>query len=418
MALPEARVAGGVSFAPVNYEAEISYEDSWGAKARLLWEAKFGRVAELAATDSEFLYTGLGGAPGGNEGVKMKEFGDGSIVAPYYDLEATFGRVPKVLFLSASALTADHALNLIGLARTYKEEQGVEAVIACLTAVPHERQDHKFPGKDGRPMRQVTTLKDVIRMLTLSIDGGFIIQPHSLRPIEFGVEYGIPLLPIDPFKLMMQKWGVDRAMPGLVLGPDKGRKDEGRMAASYLGWPMASGEKTRDKEGDGTPIIYIPPEVLEFIKQHNLPVYVYDDEIREGGTIGGITRALYGYAEELRVCAVKLICAKKQDGNTSIVDLDESKRPKTAVEYLSHELITDITTTDAVQPLLDVEPIKHKLHHIKVEPDLLALVRFLRRNLVRPGDPTWLRNPQETGTLLRLDLSIEHIEQTPQFTNA
>ena len=36
-------------------------------------------------------------------------------------------------FLCAAPTSADHALNLTGLARTYKEEQGVEAVIAVMT---------------------------------------------------------------------------------------------------------------------------------------------------------------------------------------------------------------------------------------------------------------------------------------------
>lgn len=401
----------GVSFSPVNYEAEISHEYSWGAKARQLWEKRFRDVAELAAGDSVFIYTGLGGAPGGNKDVEVKTFGDGSIVAPYYDLQATLGHVPKVLFLSAAPVSADHALNLTGLARTYKEEQGVETVIAVMTGLPHERQDHQFIGKDGLPMKQVTTLKDVIEMLAKHIDGGLIVQPHSLRPVEFGLRYGFPLLPIDPFKLMMHRTKVNRNDVGVVMGPDKGRKDEGRMAASWLGWPMASAEKTRDREGDGTPVMYIPPQVLKFIKDHNLPVFIYDDEVREGGTVGGLARALDGYASYLELCIVKMICAKKQEINNKPKIVDEKDRPKTAVDHLSHELIRHITATDAVSPLLDLTPVQHKLDVIHLEPDLQNLVSYLQRNLVRPGDPQWLRNPGQTGTLLRLDLSIEQLDK-------
>ena len=80
-------------------------------------------------------------------------------------------------------------------------------------------------------------------MLATNIDGGLIVQPHSLRSVEFGFRYGFPLLPIDPFKLMMRKIQVNRDEVGVVMGPDKGRKDEGRMAASWLGWYMASAEK-------------------------------------------------------------------------------------------------------------------------------------------------------------------------------
>ena len=101
--LQEANDGGdGFSISRPNYEAEISYEKSWGARARKLWEAKFGEMAEIAATDSVFVYTGIGGAPGGNRSVEVRTFGDGSIVAPYYDLQATFGRVPKMLFMCSS----------------------------------------------------------------------------------------------------------------------------------------------------------------------------------------------------------------------------------------------------------------------------------------------------------------------------
>ena len=134
--------------------------------------------------------------------------------------------------------------------------------------------------------------------------------------------------------------------------------------------------KTRDREGDGTPVMYIPPKVLEFIQKHNLPVFIYDDEVREGGTVGGLARALAGYARYIDLCIVKMICAKKQENGRSQIT------PKTAVDHLGHELIRHITTTDAVSPLLDLTPIQQKLDVIPLEPDLQKLVHFLQNNLV------------------------------------
>ena len=114
---------------------------------------------------------------------------------------------------------------------------------------------------------------------------------------------------------------------------------------------------------------------------------------------------LAGYARYIDLCIVKMICAKKQEnGRSQIIT------PKTAVDHLGHELIRHITTTDAVSPLLDLTPIQQKLDVIPLEPDLQKLVHFLQNNLVRPGDPQWLRNSDQTGTLLRLDLSVEAIK--------
>ena len=156
-----------VFFTPTDYEPILSHEMSLGAQARKLWESTFQESAEYAH-DSAIVYTGIGGAPGGNNSVELKKFGDSSLVAPYVDLEKTLGHIPKILCLLASPLNADHIINLAGLARTYKE-QGVKKVIAVLTTLAHERQDHQFIGADGLPILQVTTLKDVIQILAQNI---------------------------------------------------------------------------------------------------------------------------------------------------------------------------------------------------------------------------------------------------------
>lgn len=394
MVAPELIVENDVSFAPADYEPLLSHEVSLGAQARKLWESTFQECVEYAH-DSAFVYTGIGGAPGENSSVELRQFGDRSLVAPYVDLEKTLGHVPKILYLLASPLNADHIINLAGLARTYKE-QGVKKIIVVLTALAHERQDHQFIGADNLPMLQVTTLKDVIQTLAQHIDGGLLIQPHSLRPVELGIRYGLPLLPIDPFKMMMHGVNLNPQVSGFVLGPDKGRRDDGRMAASWLGWPMASATKTRDREGDGTPKVIIPPQALRFIKEHNCTVFVFDDEIREGGTIGGLARALDGYASGMVVSAVKPILA----GNGRM----------SAIDHLNHPLIKRVVVTDAVRPLTDTTPIHDKLVVLPLEPEIHKLVDYLQRNLVNPKDPDWLRDPDQTGTLLRLDLSIEQIE--------
>ncbi len=389
---PDTKVA---PFSPIDYEPVLSQSESFGAQARALWFEKFAEANEYI-NDSAFIYTGIGNAPGKNNNVEQTLFGDSSLIASYADLEATLGHVPKILFLLASPLTADQALNLSGLARTYKE-QGVKNIIVLLTALAHERQDHIFTGADGNARLQVTTLKDVMELLSFHCDGGLLIQPHSLRSIELGLRNQFPLLPIDPFKFMMHNAHLEEIWNGFVLGPDKGRNDEGRMVASWLRWPMGSATKIRDREHGGKPKIIIPEEVLTYIKENHCTVLVYDDEVRDGGTIGAIAVALEEHAQEMIVAAVKPIFSRAYNEDIS------------AVDHLAHHLISRVMITDAIQPLTDVTPIAHKLEIFPLEPELLMIVRYLRNHLIEPDNPNWLRDSTQTGTLLRLDLSVEQI---------
>ena len=165
-----------------------------------------------------------------------------------------------------------------------------------------------------------------------------------------------------------------------------------RMAA-WLQAPFASAVKKRARLENGYPTLYIPPEVLEYIRDRECTVAVYDDEIREGGTVFELAEELNGYAQGLRVCAFKAILAGE------------------AVNRLNHHLIKEVVITDAVQPLVDVGLIQDKLRVIPLGQEITRLIGYLQRNLVKSKDPNWLRDSSQTGTLLELDLRVERYEQ-------
>jgi len=240
-------------------------------------------------------------------------------------------------------------------------------------------------------------LKDVIEILADKkyIDGGLILQPHSMRSVELALRQGFPLLPIDALKLLTQRAGFDQIplKQRFVMGPDKGRKDEARMLAKALGCPVASAIKTRERLLDGSPSLCIDPLVLDYIRNNNCTVIAVDDEIREGGTIGGLARLLDGTAQGLKVWVVKLIAA----GDAEI----------TAIDHLSNPIIKEVIITNAVEPQINVERIKHKLKVVNLKDDIQALMVYLQENLVKPEDPSWLRDHIQTGTLLELDLAVE-----------
>jgi len=380
----------------VNYEPVISLEESWGGRARKLWQTRF--VETVNPFNSALLYTGIGGAPLDNAKVGVRVYGDGSLIPKYFDLRTHLGCVPELLFLLASPFSTDSVVGLRGLARTYKE-QGVQKIIPIMTSLAHERQDHQFFDSNGKPILEVTTLKDIVEILKDGgyIDGGIIIQPHSLRSVELALRVGFPLLPIDAFKLLVERAELRNIKNAFVIGPDKGRKDDARILASVLDCPMGSALKTRDRLNGGRPTVIIPDDVLQHIKEIQANVIIVDDEIREGGTIGGLANALDGFAESITVCAVKGIFAHGEG--------------ESAIDHLIHPLIKRIVITDAVKPLTDTKPLRKKLQTIKLGPEIARLVAYLQQNLVPSNNEVWLRDRNKTNTPLRLDLSVEQISK-------
>jgi phosphoribosylpyrophosphate synthetase len=392
---PESSVAGSDFIPGITYRPEISLQESLGGKARRLWEQRFLEIAPYAG-DSEIIYSGIGGAPGRNAEVFVRQHGDTLITPSYLDLKKTYGRIPKILFLPVSLTNADHLIGLRSIARHYKQ-QGVSTIIVIATSLVHERQDHQF-SQDGEPILEGTTLEDVVDILTHGdIDGGFIQQPHSLRSVELAMLNKFPFIPIDAFPFLIRNANLRKIRNPFILGPDKGRKDEARILATQLNCPVGSALKERARLDDGSAKMTIPDKILEYIQRYNCTVIVLDDEIREGTTIGGLAHGLDGYAEGMVVCVVKPIFAALQD------------HPATAIDFLKLPIIKRIVVTDAVRPLTDCSPIQHKLEVLKVQPEIEKLVSYLQNNFVQPGNPDWLRDPQQTGTLLRLDLSIEHV---------
>lgn len=378
-----------------DWEPEISSE-SPGGRARRLWEDVFEETKKIAG-ESISLFTGIGGAvAAGRESRDLiRRFPDGAVIPRYLDLKREFGCIPLILFLVASLRDAADVIALRGLAREYKE-QGVGQIIAVLTALYHERQDHKFYDKMGKLIQEVTSLEDTVEILAERryIDGVLLIQPHSKRPIDLGLRNGIPILPIDPFNLLFHEAGFNQIaeQKRFVMGPDKGRRDTARRTAFLLKCPQASAEKTRARLRDGYPEISIPKPTLDYIKANKCVVYAVDDEIRQGGTLYELAEALQGIASELRVCVTKLFAAGR------------------AVQRLQHSFITEIISTNAVAPINDLAPIKDKLRIIRLEPQIEKLIEYLQKKLTDRNNPKWLGSLEETGTYLELDLRVERYD--------
>lgn len=375
-------------------------EESWGMKARRLWEETFSEFEHIDSKHVQFLNTGIGGAPISDEMGSVRIFPDTSRIPEFKDLKKEFNvkECPEVLFLIASPLLADDVISLKTVALHYKE-QGVKKIIAVMTSLAHERQDHMFYDSARNPITEGTTLKSIISTITAEdyiqrpnedpviervIDGGIIVQPHSLRPIEIAHRIKFPLLPIDPFDYIVDQAELEDIEKGYTLEPDEGRRRQGKKLAELKGWPIGSGDKTRDRLKEGKPTVVIPTEVLKMISEEGYTAVVFDDEVRQAGTSKDIARQV----RKLVLIIVKLICSEH------------------AVSNLADPSIIKIVTTDAVKPQNVISPIWHKVKPVYLMPGLVKMIDYLKRNLVSPNDENWL-DPSQTGTLLRLDMSIE-----------
>ena len=219
------------------------------------------------------------------------------------------------------------------------------------------------------------------------IDGGLILQPHSLVSVEEARECGLPLLPIDAFDFLVERSGMRQVEKPFVIGPDKGRKDKNIRLARILGCDHASAKKTRDRTGTGRAEVDIPDWVIENIRANNLNPITIDDEIRTGSTMVGIAEGLGDLP--LRIYAVKGFFAG------------------CAVRDMQRENIQTITVTDAVSHHEDVGPIRHKLQVLSLKHELLAFIDHVRLNLVDPDNERWLRDLDPNECLLKLDMPGE-----------
>lgn len=397
----------------------ISQTESWGARARQRWGEKLAWLERAVDENSCLFDSGIGMGISGikDETGKVIIHKDGSNLPDLGKIMENHGLsvLPAVVFIVASTLTAEHVNAVSGLAREMKEN-GVQAVIPILTSLAHERQDHKFIdiGR-GQKMEQVTTLKDVVESLSRYCDGALWLHPHSHRGVEFGLRFDFPILPIDGLKLLLTKSGYQNIHNLIELGPDAGRQDAARVAADFFNCPLLSVDKVRDRFNMGKPEIIWPLGSREWIRDNNCTVVITDDEIRDAGTTDAIADGLNGYADDVRIVAVKAVMSDEvrsrimiKDGQLIQVQPENDWVASSAVQKLNKPWIKEILITDAVQPVADLSPIADKIRIVSLRPEIDALVRYLQQHLI-PSGQEWLRNTQETGTLLSLDLTVESV---------
>ena len=220
--------------------------ESFGYEAIRQWAHTFENKERLFE-NAAIIPTGIGGsiAQFGSNGIEARPpqvYGDGQRVPYYLDLQEALGTVPNTIFLVASAFNAEDLVSLLAIAGEYKRTDEVKQVIAVLTAIPHERQDHRFHDVENRMIMQPTTLRIIAQMLAGTrrhdgkrlIDGGMGFGLHSLQIIRHLNRLGFPMLPFDVNGYMLEEAHLKNVINPMLFIADKGRDEVGQRMASEL----------------------------------------------------------------------------------------------------------------------------------------------------------------------------------------
>lgn len=222
----------------------------------------------------------------------------------------------QALYIISSILNEKDFSRVRRVADHYKDTLNTRCVTLLAPFLSSTRQD-KNVEPDGRYRPSTLNIRAELGGLAGVIDRMIVIEPHSSATQAFAAEFGIPLLSLSPWQLMvarLEQTGVSVKEDGkeqnieigphntVVVRPDRGRILAAKRIGEHLGIPSVSFEKVR-VSGQEVDIYELPKEEQELIRGRI--ALIYDDEISTMGTIHALAGSLERYqAKALVVCVV------------------------------------------------------------------------------------------------------------------
>lgn len=250
--------------------------------------------------------------------------------------ERDFSRVRKV---------ADH----------YKNTLNAKFVTLICSYLGSTREDKNITSK-GEYEPSVTSVRAEIGGFAPFIDRMIVLEPHSFATQTCAALFGIPLVPISPWKLMIDelaKRNKIKPKNTVIIRPDKGRNLAANRIGEFLKLPSVSFDKVR-VSGQAVTLYELSEEEKSLVKGKNC--LIYDDEASTMGTIYALAEALKGYgAKSLAICLVH--CAFTSGWETRI----------------KHPLFSIVLGTDSRQPIGNIN-ITDNIETISLEPLIRKLI--------------------------------------------
>jgi len=253
------------------------------------------------------------------------------------------------------------------VALQYKYVLGAKFVTLLTPFMAYGRQEKNINNNTGNYDGKLLTAASEIAGLSSLIDRFIVFEPHSFATQAFAGEFGRPLLPLSPWKYLIEKVeeieSLDRGNL-VAVRPDKGRSLAAKRLQKYLGLSenqSVSFDKERDETSKKTRLKDLNQK--EQLRVKGKDAILYDDEGSSLGTMEQIAEklTLYGVSS----MTVILTHAKFTPGWESVV--------KKIIE--KYKIKLKIYITDSREPITDVEK------YIKDHPGIIrkiSLTEFVR----------------------------------------
>lgn len=229
-----------------------------------------------------------------------QEFPDGElkILIDNETLKANF------IYIIASILNERDFSRVRKVADHYKNTLSAKYVTLVCPYLGSTREDKNVTSQKEYEA-SVTSVRAEIGGLSPFIDRIMVIEPHSGAAQACAAMFDIPLLPISPWKLIVEELSKKiKISPEntVVVRPDKGRNIAAFRIGEYLKIPPVSFDKVRIS-GQAVTLYELSEEEKKIVKEKNC--IIYDDEASTMGTVYALAEALQGYgAKSLALCLV------------------------------------------------------------------------------------------------------------------
>lgn len=266
------------------------------------------------------------------------------------------GEAAKVqsVYIIASILNERDFSRVRKVADHYKNTLNAKFVTLICSYLSSTREDKNITSKgDYEP--SVTSIRAEIGGFAPFIDRMIVIEPHSFATQTCAALFGIPLVPISPWNLMIDELAKrDKIKPKntVIIRPDKGRNLAANRIGEFLKLPSVSFDKVRIS-GQAVTLYELSEEERSLVKGKNC--LIYDDEASTMGTVYALAEALKGYgSKSLAVCLVH--CAFTSGWETRI------KHPLFSIVLgtNSRQSIGNINIADNIE-LVSLEPLIRQL---------------------------------------------------------
>lgn len=265
------------------------------------------------------------------------------------------------VYIVGSLLSSDD-FNRARCVANYCKEQNPNCVVTMVcNSIGKARQDKNVNPKTEEFVPDSLNIEVEMKACSKFFDRMMVVEPHSSATQAFAAESDMPLLPISPWKVLVDhllKEGVrDPKSPkkrirltkknAVIVRPDEGRSIAARRIQEYTDFESVSFIKKRNGD-DNTEVAEL--HIIDQARVRGKFALLYDDEAATLSTVETIGNKLQKYgmlAFALMIAYGKFVPGKWSWGKGKLLP----ERAKGWEERIKHKLLSTIIQSDAREPI-------------------------------------------------------------------